>query len=264
MLYLDCDLVVNRDIAELYSHKLTEQYLLGAIHDFEVIRLATKDKNWGVSYLNNFLGLKNTSYYFQSGVLLMNISQMRKENIYEKLLDTLEKIKTPKFVDQCIFNIVCEDRVLFLDPRWNVEFHIPIWAPDWIQTMPVSILYDYIESRENPWIIHFAGSKKPWQNASLEMSEYFWKYAIHSPYYHEILYGNLRVNPVQNIVQHIEKVADLSVIREIKKYSHNHLKYLRYKLLSKITFGKTRQHYKRKKRELKQRLKAVKQFLKGK
>ena len=40
--------------------------------------------------------------------------------------------------------------------------------------------------------------------------------------------------------------------------------YVKYYVLSKITFGKMRKHYKQKRKELKARIKQVKQFLKGK
>ena len=40
--------------------------------------------------------------------------------------------------------------------------------------------------------------------------------------------------------------------------------YVKYYVLSKITFGKMRKHYKKKRKELKSRIKQVKQFLKGK
>lgn len=259
ILYLDSDLVVNKDVAQLFGQELNEKYLVGAVRDFEVIRWATKDKNWGVSYLNNFLGLKNIFHYFQSGVLLLNIKQMINENIYEQLLRTLEKTKTPKFPDQDVFNIVCEDRVLFLDARWNVEFHIPIWAPDWMQTMPVSILYDYIESRENPWVVHFAGSKKPWHNASLEMSEYFWKYARRSPLYEEILYTN--ISP--KVPAAPKPIISKEMLNEVVTYSKHKIRYWRYRILSEVTFGKMRKYYKAKKKALKNRLNQVKNFLEG-
>ena len=262
VLYLDCDLVVDKDIAELYDTVLGDKYLVAAVRDYECIRWASKDKNFGISYFGNFLNLSNVLNYFQSGVLLMNIQQMRQENFCQKLFDTLERIQSPKFPDQDIFNIVCENRVLFLDARWNVEFHIPVWHSDWMQTMPVSMLYDYIESRENPWIVHYAGSKKPWHNACLEMGSYFWKYAASSPFYHEILYENLKGKntTIQQIVQNPNEM----VIRDSIRYTYYKLKYYFYKLLSKITFGKKRKKYKQKKKDIKARLKAVKAFLRGK
>lgn len=269
VLYIDCDLVANKDIKELYETPLDEQYLLGAVKDFEVIRWATKDKNWSQSYLNHFLGISNVHNYFQAGVLLLNLKQMKVEGTIKKLFETLERIKTPRFVDQDIFNIVCEGRVLYLDPRWNVEYHIPIWNADWMQTMPANELYEYIDSRNNPYIIHYAGSKKPWHNAALEMADYWWKYARQTPFYEEILYKNLKIgstvqNITQQITQQITKTADNDLIKEVASYSKNRFDYYRSKLLSKVTIGKLRKHYKNKKKKLKTKIKKVKQFLKGK
>ena len=48
----------------------------------------------------------------------------------------------------------------------------------------------------------------------------------------------------------------------ILKYPKLRRKYLRYKILSKITFGKTRKKYKQKKKELKAKLKSIKKLMK--
>ena len=47
-------------------------------------------------------------------------------------------------------------------------------------------------------------------------------------------------------------------------YSKNRFNYYRCKLLANLTFGKMRKHYKDKKKKLKAKIKAVKQFLKEK
>jgi len=54
-----------------------------------------------------------------------------------------------------------------------------------------------------------------------------------------------------------------NIIRNVVNYKKNKLNYFRCRLLANLTFGKTRAHYKRKKKELKIKLKSVKQFLKG-
>lgn len=50
------------------------------------------------------------------------------------------------------------------------------------------------------------------------------------------------------------KIANNDVEKNIKK----DMTYYRYKLLSKITFGKKQQHYKRKYKDLKQKIKKIK------
>ena len=258
ILYLDCDVVVNKDIAELYSTQLDEKYLLGAARDYEVIRRSTKDKNWGISYIEKFLGLKQISNYFQAGVLLLNISQLRKEKIFDRLISTLQRIKTPRFVDQDILNIVCEGRVFYIDPKWNVEFHIPIWSADWMQTMPAKSLYEYIECRDDPWIVHYAGSKKPWQNPAFEMSEYFWKVARHTPFYEEILYHHIKQVSVINNQDEGDFFSKLRNVGLLSDYRRK-LKRTNFKIY--IAWGERKKHYIKRKEQLENKIKEIEKFL---
>lgn len=64
------------------------------------------------------------------------------------------------------------------------------------------------------------------------------------------------------LIDKIKRCKSFKDFERIVKTSR--LKYYKYKLLSKITFGKVRKKYKQKKKMLKDRLKAVDRFLKGK
>lgn len=259
VLYLDCDLVVNKDLADLYHTPINEQYLVGAVRDYEIIRWANKDKNWGVSYIRNTLGIENVSNYFQGGVLLLNIRQFQEENIFDKLISTLSYVKTPKFVDQDIFNIVCQGRVIYLDPRWNVEFHIPIWhSSDWMRTLPAERLYEYMECRNDPWIVHYAGEKKPWQNPALEMSEYFWKYARRTTFYEEILLRNRQAIPQHN--QTLDENFTNSQRYLLLTYRHK-LQCVRWRAI--LSWGKRKRRYLKRKEQLKKEINAIEKLLKN-
>ena len=249
VLYLDCDLVVNKDIADLFATQLESKYLLAACHDYEILYHLKSPKTSGNTYVTEVLNLKNAFNYFQSGVLLFNIKQFQKENILEKLLSQLKEMKSPKFVDQDVLNIVCEGRVLYLDAKWNVEYHIPFKRTDWKENVPEA----YVKSRENPWIVHYSSSWKPWRDAALEMSEYFWQYARKTPFYEEIFYDNLK-NPKNN-----------ELLRDIMNYSKLRFNYYRCALLANFAGGgNLKEHYVEKKKKLKEKIKRVEEFLKGK
>ena len=40
----------------------------------------------------------------------------------------------------------------------------------------------YMQSRKNPYIIHYAGPNKPWENKNVDFGKTWWKYAISTPY----------------------------------------------------------------------------------
>ncbi len=272
ILYLDCDLVANRDVADLFNTPLGEQYLIAAVRDFEANRMYASDRKWGKSYYNDFLNLKGVSDYFQAGVLLFNVAQFQREDILKKLVSTLIRLKNPSFHDQDVLNVVCENRVLFLDPRWNVEYHIPIWTPNWKEVLPVGMLNDYIASREDPWIIHFSGAKKPWQDPSLDMSTYFWKYARLTPFYEEILMnmsgyhldvaGSSSNMPPgtggigSTLKSQFRMLYELAMLPTYQRK----LKRIRFRL--HLSWGARRQRYLQRKQKLKEKIKAIEKMIK--
>ena len=268
VIYLDCDTVVLKDIAELYKKDITNYYL-AATRDIEIIRAGARLEKKYLDYFYNTLNLKDHTQYFQAGCMLLNLNKMRQEHLTEKLINKLIEIKTPKFVDQCILNSVCQGHICFLDQNWNYTWHLPFIDLQYKDIIPEPYNKWYTEAQKNPYIIHFTGmGMKPWLNPSLEKAEYFWQYARQTPFYEEILYKNLKVSPTQNITQNVTKqitqVTDMSIVKDIANYSKNRFNYYRCKLMANLTFGKMRKHYKEKKRALKAKIKAVRRFLKGK
>lgn len=45
-----------------------------------------------------------------------------------------------------------------------------------------------MEAKKNPYIIHYAGFCKPWDEPTEEFGEVFWDYARRTPYYETLLY----------------------------------------------------------------------------
>ena len=164
-LYLDCDLVVNTDIDELYNIDLGKNILAGVINDITT--------DYMKSYLKQTLNL-DTTEYFNSGVLVINNQEFIKNNIKEKCFETLNSFKKLMCPDQDILNLSCKDRILFLNNTWNFQ----------VGSGAFSLNQKYLE---NHFIIHYTSGKKPWNTSGMELAEVFWKYAKKSPYYEDIL-----------------------------------------------------------------------------
>lgn len=257
IIYLDCDTVILKDLAELYKTNIKNFYF-AATRDTEIIRGGERLKEKYLDYFYKKLNLKNHKNYIQAGCLVCNIKKMREDNLTAQLIEKLKEVKTPKFVDQCIINATCEGMIKFIRQNWNFTWHLPFIDKEYKQYIPEPYLKRYLQAREDPYIIHFTGNgTKPWLNPALEKADVFWYYARMTPFYEEILYRNLKVKiePPQ---------IDFSPIKAALSLTTDKIKYWRYKLLSKITFGKKRKKYKRKRKELKDRLKMAKNFLKGK
>ena len=137
ILYLDSDIIVQRDIADLYFYDL--KTLIGGVKDFYGIRYCQNH------FQNFWINLKK---YINSWVLLIDLSLWRRMSIDTAIVQSLHKnLNILKFVDQDILNLVLQDQITYLDSKWN---H--------------TLLYWY----ENPfiskkiWIYHLLGPRKWW------------------------------------------------------------------------------------------------------
>lgn len=185
VLYLDSDLVLLRDVADLYHEKLADKWI-GCVQDFKLIKelynpLYSQFKTLR-PYLENILQLKHPEHYFNSGVLLMNTKRLRQTDFVSKAIFKLWRLKTPLYHDQDILNALCQGQVKFLSSSWNFCWHTNKDGRLY-ELLPPSVYRAYVEGEKNPFIIHYASVKKPW-NASLKpaLSAVFWQYAQRCPF----------------------------------------------------------------------------------
>lgn len=156
-LYLDADIAVNGDISELYRVDLGNR-ILGAVPDDVV----NGHKDFRV-YAEEGLGIVPRKY-FNSGVLLMNLAEFRRQRIsgqFSHLLQTYHfETVAP---DQDYLNVICRGQVLYLEKGWN----------------KMSLDRDYYGV---PKLVHYNMFFKPWLYRNICYQEYFWKYAERTPF----------------------------------------------------------------------------------
>lgn len=187
VLYLDCDLIINADVAELYYTDV-EGYLLAAARDPEFLGHLNGADTKIQHYIVSELRMRKPENYFQAGVILFNEKEMRKEHTLEQWLTLASKPFL--YNDQDVLNIYCEGRVRFLDMSWNLLTdcdhtrisHVISHAPEEIQKA-------YFAARNDPKIIHYAGYRKPWQKPTEDMADYFWSAMRCTPFYETALYN---------------------------------------------------------------------------
>lgn len=155
-LYIDCDTVVTTDIAELYDVELGN-CLVGAVPDGAVAAVPEfRD------YVSMRLGIPY-NHYFNAGVLLMNLSLMRKVGLENSFRELISRVKFDVAQDQDYLNVICRGAVLELDEGWN---RMPV-RPE--------------EACERIKLIHFNLDQKPWHRRDVLFSDEFWRYARRSP-----------------------------------------------------------------------------------
>ena len=150
VLYLDSDIVVHGNIAPLWEIDLG-QHWLGAVHE----------PLFWPSYFAT-LGITN-GLYFNSGVLLLNLAQMRVQNCEAKFFAVVAEKPTQLVSDdQCVLNQVCHGHVLWLPPQFNVT---PAYTKKHTKANFVCSPYtaaQRVQACQNPVVLHFVGAKKPW------------------------------------------------------------------------------------------------------
>lgn len=237
VIYCDCDAVFNADVAEVFNIDIGNKYI-GAIKDTFVNYLVLKDSN-NEYYYKNILGLEKSENYFQSGFMIMNIPELLKNNFSDNFLLTLKKIEKPKYYDQCILNIVCQNNVYFIPEEWNFMFSVH-FIPDYKQFLPKDILQRYMQAHKNPKYIHFCGAAKPWQDPLLDKAEIFWKYARMTDFYEQIIYENIykkdNTTINNNHLVNNNKSEKIFSIRDSDDKSHKIITIFRIKI--KIKKGK--------------------------
>lgn len=186
VVYLDCDMIIQRDVAELYHTEMGTN-LIAAVCDPDFVGQYNGADPETRKYCDTVLKLQDPYRYFQAGVLVLNVKELR--NVTDvKTLFEMSDTGIYKYSDQDILNVICEGYVTYLDMSWNTltDCNGYRWHSV-IRRGPYDLLDAYEEARRHPYIIHYAGFQKPWMQPKEDMAKHFWKVARTTPYYEEIL-----------------------------------------------------------------------------
>ena len=177
ILYLDTDIIINEDIADLYNTDISKN-IIGGCRDLAVVHCDFWDFKKSHEILKS-LGYKNSYDYINAGVILFNLKKMRKQNTTEKLLD-IALNHSFVFHDQDAINLVCDGDIKILDGKWNFITHL---SPEIYPYHVKQDIYTRIATN-NIGIIHYAGASKPWNNGMNSLlSGAWWKVAAMSPFF---------------------------------------------------------------------------------
>lgn len=186
VLYLDADLVVVKDIFELYSYDIGD-YLLAGVRDTGMIAWYNTPGHKERKYIDEYLHLKYPYEYINTGVLLFNITLFR--NTFEtKRLFEYAVSKKWEWQDQDVFMTLCEGKILLLQQEWNVLAQVINSENELLpKDAPFELYKAYMDARKDPKIVHFIANSFLNVEIFPDLGAYFWEYARKSPYYELIL-----------------------------------------------------------------------------
>ena len=185
VLYLDSDLVVEGDVAELFDTELGDN-LLGATIDVDYLGNLNMNDGGRLEYTKTKLKMSNPYGYFQAGVLLLNLKAMREAYTTAQWLE-FASVRDFIFDDQDVLNAHCEGRVTYLDQRWNVMHACGDRVSRVAPFAPATVYKTYMEARQTPYIRHYAGCDKPWNLIGCDWAADYWKYARETPFYEDLV-----------------------------------------------------------------------------
>ncbi|RYG12809.1 MAG: glycosyltransferase family 8 protein [Chitinophagaceae bacterium] len=140
VLYLDADLIVLVDVLDLKTFDFKGKFL-AAVPGGKVKYALER------AFLINSLNVSPDTDYFNAGVLFMNLSQWRKDDIQERWKKIANQFPNDLLaVDQTVLNAVCKGNFAHLPVNFNNA-----WCPG-----------DAKPPNADASIIHFVGSPKPW------------------------------------------------------------------------------------------------------
>lgn len=179
ILYLDSDMSILSDVAELYECDLGD-YALGAAPDIPCYPLEIHARELG--------GLDCTKT-FNAGVLVIHTRKFEENRVRERCLELLEqdyqrKVRRLYFADQDALNIVLYENYYILDKKWNYQPQY-LWR---VQEVFEEFRQEYVADQENVAVMHFAGTRKPWNYPELPQSDIFWKYAREISEFDKLIY----------------------------------------------------------------------------
>lgn len=144
ILYLDCDLIVDASLEELYETEL-EDYYAAAVRDSGMNQFFI---NWSSHMKKLMIG--DVNEYFNSGVLLLNLKKIQAELTLKFLIEKIDKYGNIfLFPDQDLLNMVWNKKVKLIDLKYN----------------RIATDFEYrkqIEKDTQVVIYHYTG-KKPWE-----------------------------------------------------------------------------------------------------
>ena len=147
VIYLDCDLVVCKDLKSLWETDVNDVAVAMApdlwYQDKETLRR---------------LGINNK--YLNSGVMVMNLDYWRKHDVQNRLLSyIIDKGNELIYNDQDALNVILDDERRQLPVKYNVT---PYHYHKNLENYPAKLREEIQKSRLDPVIFHYLGPVKPW------------------------------------------------------------------------------------------------------
>ena len=171
-IYLDTDVIVKKDLTELYSCDVDNYCLAGV----RAIAYYSFPKETSKEYHSHRLRIPDMEHYVNAGVLLINLKKIREMGLESQFDDALKKAYASQ--DQDVLNVICYGHILNLPFKFNAMTKYPLSDNSlWERSSGLQKAVpkeEWDEGRLNPVIIHYADRIKPWNDVYSFMASHWW------------------------------------------------------------------------------------------
>lgn len=171
VIYLDCDLIVNGSLCQLWNEDIKDYALAGI-----------RDRVNDYVRLYNRLRYPMLDGYINSGVMLINLKRWREDNFFEKAKQIAQIMPLAlKNHDQDIINIIYHGQIKMLDFKYNLlEYYL--YVEEWLN-MDRKYYPEIIKACHEPVIVHFCMPVKPWHYECINpFKDLYYKYKAMTPW----------------------------------------------------------------------------------
>lgn len=165
ILWLDVDMIVKKSIKDLYYQDFDDKYII-----------VCQSINKHPEVLIKKLGLKENSKYFNAGMILFNLKEIR-ENVspmiyFEYIENNRDKIT---WLDQDVLNAIYNEKSKYVDYK---IYNMQTFSDEKIDKLDIEKI------NNDTAIIHYIGACKPWNlKYNNYCSKFYWQYAKKSEGY---------------------------------------------------------------------------------
>lgn len=173
VVYLDSDMIILGNIAELFDTALTDETLFAGAEDYNSVAHRKAYKT------------PATSVNLNAGVLVCNIGAIRRMDFLGAVSAYIEQNQFLIFHgDQQILNSLFSERMAYVHIRWNM--HGQLFEEEWVannmSSRALMSADDITDGRAAPQIIHYNGTMKPWNGGAHPRRRDWYTYSKISPY----------------------------------------------------------------------------------
>ena len=200
-LFLDVDMVINADIAELYNIELSDN-VIAAAEDIPDCILHKQR-----------IGLSQNDLYINSGVMVCDLKKWRMLEYSQPIFNFTRSVAAKIQNEQDVIAMYFKDKIKTLPIRWNmVTFYFMRKPKIFSQYLP-----QLKEAKRNPGIIHFACPIKPWfRDCNHPFGYLYRQYLQLTPWYdvHQRFPVFERLTLFQRFNKHIKNILnDFNILR---------------------------------------------------